>query len=124
MNDKIKQIFSAQLEKAAICSGNYLEGRSKEALFQDWLPMLRGGDVREKVRHFEEVLNKKIAIWESRAGQKELYFMIETTCERPQVMKIWECDLENLDDSCDIDLSSVRYIEGSTIPVFKGRTAI
>lgn len=122
MSHEVKQIFSAQAEKAVICSGNYLQGRSREALFQNWLPMLRGSDIREKALHFEEVLNEKIALWQARAGQKELYFMIDTDGERLQVMKIWESDLDNLDDNFNIDLSSVRYVEGSTIPVFKGRT--
>lgn len=117
----VRDIFAAQLKKAVPTSGDYLENRSKEALFHDWLPALKGGDVREKAASFEVALLAKINEWKQHAGERHLYFMIDGGGALPQVMRVWESELDQLDKlfNIHIDLDHVDYAGDGFMPVFK-----
>lgn len=119
----IRNVFAAQLASATPTSGDYLENRSKEALFHDWLPMLKGSDIMEKAASFDVALNAKIQEWKQHAGERQLYFMIDSGGIIPQVIKVWESELEQLDTlfNIHIDLDHVIYAGDGFMPVFKAR---
>lgn len=118
---ELKSYFKPQLDSAAVCSGDYLDGVPLDEAKKNFLNFrgtvtkpLIGDDVQFDVDAF---FARRIKQWKEHAGERIVFYMIERPGDphRLEVLKCWESEIDLLAHSYDF----VRFAANGAMVIVK-----